>query len=67
MSAFGLSQGVIVGLGPMIFIPLLVMTPLCLTLGFLYTLACRGTGGAVSSVYYYETLGAMIGGAAASA
>ena len=65
-SLWEIQQGVIVGLIPMVCIPLMVMAPLCVTLGFLYTLACRGTGGAVSNVYFFESLGAMLGGALAS-
>ncbi len=71
--AWGKSQGQVLGLLPMVLTPLVVIGPLCLLLGFLYTLGCKGTAVhttrdslAIGRVYVLESVGATLGGLAAS-
>ncbi len=70
---WGLSQGQAVGLLPMTVTPPLVVGPLCVLLGLLYTLGCKATGPraqsaalAIGRVYVQESLGATLGGLLAS-
>ncbi|MGQ9561238.1 MAG: spermidine synthase [Candidatus Oleimicrobiaceae bacterium] len=71
--AWGKSQGQVLGLLPMFLTPPVVIGPLCLILGFLYTLGCKGAAAhttrdslAIGRVYVLESIGATLGGLAAS-
>jgi len=71
--AWGKSQGQVIGLLPMLLTPPVVIGPLCLLLGFLYTLGCKASAAhstrdslAIGRVYVLESIGATVGGLAAS-
>ncbi|MCR4439685.1 MAG: fused MFS/spermidine synthase [bacterium] len=73
MMAWGKSQGQVVGLLPMLLTPPAVIGPVCFVLGFLYTLGCKafaahglGDSVAIGRVYVLESIGATVGGIAAS-
>ncbi|MBC7187116.1 MAG: fused MFS/spermidine synthase [Calditrichaeota bacterium] len=73
MVAWGKSQGQVVGLLPMLLTPPAVIGPVCVVLGFLYTLGCKafaahglGDSIAIGRVYVLESIGATVGGLAAS-
>lgn len=66
---FNFTPGEIVGFMPMVLASAVVLAPLCMLLGFMFSLACRiceirtteGVG-KVSMVYVWESAGAMLGG-----
>jgi len=62
---WGIQQGELISLTPILIIPLTVLFPICLVFGFIYTLGCKiyhllsaETATAVSRVYLYEAIGA---------
>jgi len=62
----GVTPGAFVELGPMVAAVVLVLAPLCLVGGGLFTLGTRLTvqqGGAAGQAYAWESAGAVIGGA----
>ena len=62
----GMTPGALVPLGTMVLAILLLLAPLCLLLGLLFTLGARAVvaaGGSASSAYVAESLGAVVGGA----
>jgi spermidine synthase len=62
----GVTPGLMIGLGPMGAAILVILAPLCLTLGYQFTLGSRllsQGGGTVGHAYVLEALGAAIGGA----
>jgi spermidine synthase len=65
----GVTPGALVALGPMVMTILLALAPLCLLLGWGFTLGARlltARGGTVGAAYVAESLGALLGGAAFS-
>jgi spermidine synthase len=75
----GLSPGEIVGIAPMLLCSCIVLAPLCLMLGFTFSLLCESyqrpevrdqsgkTGaGRIGSVYVLEAVGSVLGGLAFS-
>jgi spermidine synthase len=62
----GVTPGAFVEFGPMVAAVILIPAPLCLLIGFLFTLGTRLTveeGGAASQAYVWESAGAVLGGA----
>lgn len=64
-----LSPGEIIGLAPMLYGSWLVLAPLGLTLGLMFTLGCRlyskvtgETAASIGRAYLYEAIGASLGG-----
>jgi len=61
-----ITPGAFVGLAPMIWAILAILAPLCLLLGFQFTLGARlltQEGETTGGAYVYESLGAALGGA----
>jgi len=61
-----ITPGAFVGLGPMMWAVLAILAPLCLLLGFQFTLGARlltQEGETTGGAYVYESLGAVLGGA----
>ena len=61
----GITPGAFVELGPMVAAIVLIVAPLCLLAGFLFTLGTRLTveqGGAAGQAYVWESAGAVVGG-----
>jgi len=61
-----ITPGALVGLGPMVWAILVILAPLCLLLGFQFTLGARllaQEGETTGGAYVYESLGAVVGGA----
>ena len=69
---FKLAPGEIIGFVPMALSSFIILAPLCMLLGFMFSLACRmddlGTDPAEKNalVYSWESVGAMLGGLLAS-
>ncbi len=62
----GVTPGAFVEFGPMLVAVVLILAPLCLLIGFLFTLGTRLTveeGGAAGQAYVWESTGAVLGGA----
>ncbi len=62
----GITPGAFVGLGPMAAATVLLLAPLCLLGGFLFTLGARlmaERGGPAGRAYVWESIGAVFGGA----
>lgn len=66
-SLLGRTQGELIGLMPIIFIPLATLLPICILTGFLYTLGChiynlitKETSTAISKVYLFEAIGSGV-------
>ena len=62
----GLTPGVLPEFGPMLAFLLLVLAPLCLLTGYLFTLGAKlmvASGEAAGLAYSYESLGAVLGAA----
>lgn len=62
----GVTPGALVALGPLLLAILLCLAPLCLLLGWLFTVGARalaGEGGSIGGAYTVESLGAVAGGA----
>jgi len=60
------TPGAFVEFGPMVGAVVLILAPLCLLVGFLFTLGARLTveqGGTAGRAYVWESIGAVIGGA----
>lgn len=62
--ALGLNAGEIFPPVPILWASFILLAPLCGTLGFLFTLSCRISGG-ISRPYLYESMGAVAGGVSA--
>jgi len=61
----GVTPGAFVEFGPMVGVVVLVLAPLCLLTGFLFTLGARLTverGGAIGQAYVWESAGAVVSG-----
>lgn len=63
----GVSIGESIGFLPMLFSSLLILLPVSLTHGALFTFGCKiysmlSPQGAIGKVYIYETIGTMVGG-----
>jgi len=62
----GVTPGAFVEFGPMVAAVVLILAPLCLLGGFLFTLGARLTverGGIAGQAYVWESAGAVVGGA----
>ena len=62
----GVAPGAFVELGPMVGAVVVILAPLCLLVGFLFTLGARLTveqGGTAGRAYVWESAGAVAGGA----
>jgi spermidine synthase len=62
----GVTPGAFVDFGSMVLAVILILAPLCLLLGFLFTLGARLTieaGGTGGQAYAWESIGAVVGGA----
>jgi spermidine synthase len=62
----GVTPGAFVEFGPMVGAVVLILAPLCLLTGFLFTLGARLTveqGGTTGQAYVWESVGAVTGGA----
>ncbi len=65
-SLLGVTPGAFVEFGPMVGAVLVILAPLCLLTGFLFTLGTRLTvasGGVAGQAYVWEGVGAVAGGA----
>ena len=65
-SLLRVTPGALVEFGPMVGAVVLILAPLCLLVGFLFTLGTRLTverGGAPGQPYVWESAGAIVGGA----
>lgn len=66
----GVSPGEIIGLFPVIVASLAILAPVCILMGFMFSLGCRiyasgprpRNGNAIGSVYMLEAVGSIIGG-----
>ena len=61
----GVTPGAFVEFGPMVAAVVLILAPLCLLAGFLFTLGARLTveqGGTAGRAYVWESAGAVVGG-----
>jgi len=68
-SLLGVEHGVILGIIPIFVSSAIILAPLCLPIGFQFTLGCRiyaknKKASEVGEVYVYDALGSTIGGAA---
>ncbi|MDD5281459.1 MAG: hypothetical protein PHC37_02180 [Candidatus Omnitrophica bacterium] len=70
---FGLAPGEIIGFMPMVISSFLVLAPICMLLGFMFSLGCRvyqtkssEMAENIGMVYAWESIGAMFGGALSS-
>ena len=64
-SLLGVTPGAFVEFGPMVAAVILILAPLCLLTGFLFTLGARLTtekGGTGGQAYAWESVGAVVGG-----
>ncbi len=62
----GITPGAFVEFGPLVGAVVLILAPLCLLTGFLFTLGVRLTverGGTTGQAYVWESAGAVVGGA----
>lgn len=65
----GVTPGALAELGPMVGVVVLVLAPLCLLIGFLFTMSARASieqGGAAGQAFVWESAGAVVGGMLAS-
>jgi spermidine synthase len=64
----GVNPGEIIGLFPIVGLSLLILAPICVTLGFIFPLACSIShfssrpGNTIGNVYALEAVGSIIGG-----
>jgi spermidine synthase len=62
----GVTRGALVEFGPMVVTVVLILCPLCLLVGLLFTSGARLTverGGTAGQAYIWESVGAVVGGA----
>ena len=69
--AIGITPGEIIGFGAMISSSFIILTPIAITLGFLFALSCRvynlkDSAAQIAWVYILEAIGSILGGIACS-